>query len=129
MNQISKPRVLLADDHGILLAGVRKLIEDRYDIVGAVGDGRALLQAARGLQPDLIILDLMMPKLSGWEVCRTLRGRGIDVPIIMLTARGAEPDRVRGLELGADDYLTKPFSLRELLARVRAVLRRPGPRG
>ena len=78
--------------------------------------------------PDLILLDVMMPKLSGWDVCRELRRRGIDVPVIMLTARGEEIDRVRGLELGADDYVTKPFSLRELLARVHAVLRRPGPR-
>jgi DNA-binding response OmpR family regulator len=69
-----------------------------------------------------------MPGRSGWDVCRELRERGLDVPIIMLTARGEEADRVRGLELGADDYVTKPFSLRELLARVRAVLRRPGPR-
>jgi two-component system alkaline phosphatase synthesis response regulator PhoP len=70
----------------------------------------------------------MMPRMSGWDVCRQLRQRGINVPIIMLTARGEETDRVQGLELGADDYVTKPFSLRELLARVRAVLRRPGPR-
>ena len=69
-----------------------------------------------------------MPRMSGWDVCRELRRRGVDVPVIMLTARGAEVDRVLGLELGADDYVTKPFSLRELLARVRAVLRRPGPR-
>jgi DNA-binding response OmpR family regulator len=71
---------------------------------------------------------VMMPRMSGWDVCRRLREKGIDVPVIMLTARGEEIDRVRGLELGADDYVTKPFSLRELLARVRAVLRRPGPR-
>jgi two-component system alkaline phosphatase synthesis response regulator PhoP len=70
----------------------------------------------------------MMPRLSGWDVCGELRRRGVDVPVIMLTARGEEVDRVRGLELGADDYITKPFALRELLARVRAVLRRPGPR-
>jgi two-component system alkaline phosphatase synthesis response regulator PhoP len=70
----------------------------------------------------------MLPRASGWDVCQALRERGIDVPVIMLTARGEEADRVRGLELGADDYIAKPFSLRELLARVRAVLRRPGPR-
>ena len=78
--------------------------------------------------PDLVILDIMMPVMSGWDVAKELRRRGIDVPIIMLTARGEEADRVRGLELGADDYVTKPFSLRELLARVQAVLRRPGAR-
>ena len=91
-------------------------------------DGEQALQQIVETAPDLVVLDLMMPKLSGWDVCRELRRRSIDVPIIMLTARGEEIDRVRGLELGADDYLTKPFSLRELLARVRAVLRRPGPR-
>src|SRR5574337_4421 len=75
-------------------------------------------------EPDLVLLDIMMPRMSGWDVCRELRRRGLDVPVIMLTARGAENDRVFGLELGADDYVTKPFSLRELLARVRAHLRR-----
>jgi two-component system alkaline phosphatase synthesis response regulator PhoP len=90
---------------------------------GKVGLGLALREA-----PDLILLDIMMPEMSGWDVCRALRQKGIDVPVIMLTARGEEVDRVLGLELGADDYVTKPFSLRELLARVRAVLRRPGPR-
>ncbi|MGH7307869.1 MAG: response regulator transcription factor [Candidatus Rokuibacteriota bacterium] len=94
----------------------------------AATDGEAALALAGREAPDLVLLDLMMPKMSGWEVCRALRAQGIDVPIIMLTARGEEADRVRGLELGADDYITKPFSLRELLARVRAVLRRPGPR-
>jgi DNA-binding response OmpR family regulator len=74
------------------------------------------------------VLDIMMPRLSGWDVCRELRRRGIDVPVIMLTARAEEADRVQGLELGADDYITKPFSVRELMARVHAVLRRPGPR-
>src|SRR5574337_1167751 len=75
-------------------------------------------------EPDLVLLDIMMPRMSGWDVCRELRRRGLDVPVIMLTARGAEVDRVLGLELGADDYVTKPFSLRELLARIKAVLRR-----
>jgi two-component system alkaline phosphatase synthesis response regulator PhoP len=78
--------------------------------------------------PDLILLDIMMPRVSGWEVCRELRRRGIDVPVIMLTARAEEADRVQGLDLGADDYITKPFSVRELMARIQAVLRRPGPR-
>jgi two-component system alkaline phosphatase synthesis response regulator PhoP len=91
-------------------------------------DGADALRAVASESPDLVLLDIMMPRVSGWDVCRELRRRGIDVPIIMLTARGEEVDRVLGLELGADDYVTKPFSLRELLARVRAVLRRPGPR-
>src|SRR2546421_708295 len=75
-------------------------------------------------KPDLLILDLMLPKMSGFEICRNLRAEGFSAPIMMLTARGEESDRVLGLDLGADDYVTKPFSIRELLARVRALLRR-----
>ncbi len=122
------PRILIVDDEPEIVRG----LEDNLRFEGyqtcAATDGETALALAAREAPDLIILDLMMPRLSGWEVCRALRAKGIDVPIIMLTARGAEADRVRGLELGADDYITKPFSLRELLARVRAVLRRPGPR-
>jgi len=89
-------------------------------------DGQSGLERARSLKPDLIVLDVMLPKLSGLEVCKTLRGEGYEGPILMLTARGQEIDKVVGLELGADDYVTKPFSIRELLARVRAVVRRVG---
>ena len=120
--------ILIVDDEPEIVRG----LEDNLRFEGyqtcAAGDGREALAVAAREAPDLILLDIMMPGQSGWDVCRELRGRGIDVPIIMLTARGEEADRVRGLELGADDYITKPFSLRELLARVRAVLRRPGPR-
>ncbi|HJQ14165.1 MAG TPA: response regulator transcription factor [Anaerolineales bacterium] len=91
--------------------------------VEAVGDGRAAIESARRLQPDLIVLDLMLPEMDGFEVCRILR-REMITPILMLTARDDEIDRVVGLEVGADDYLTKPFSMRELMARVRAQLRR-----
>src|SRR5262245_9878662 len=122
------PRILIVDDEPEIVRG----LEDNLHFEGyqtcAATDGEAALALAAREAPDLVLLDLMMPKMSGWEVCRALRTKGIDVPIIMLTARGAEADRVRGLELGAGDYITKPFSLRELLARVRAVLRRPGPR-
>ena len=121
-------RILIVDDEPEIVRG----LEDNLRFEGyetfAAADGREALAAAAREAPDLILLDIMMPGLSGWDVCRELRSKGIDVPIIMLTARGEEGDRVRGLELGADDYITKPFSLRELLARVRAVLRRPGPR-
>jgi two-component system alkaline phosphatase synthesis response regulator PhoP len=121
-------RILVVDDEPEIVRG----LEDNLRFEGyqtcAATDGREALAVAARETPDLILLDIMMPGLSGWDVCRELRGKGIDVPIIMLTARGEEADRVRGLELGADDYITKPFSLRELLARVRAVLRRPGPR-
>jgi len=91
--------------------------------VEAVGDGRAALDSARTLKPDLIVLDLMLPEIDGFEVCRILR-REMSTPILMLTARDDEIDRVVGLEVGADDYLTKPFSMRELMARVKAQLRR-----
>jgi DNA-binding response OmpR family regulator len=91
--------------------------------VEAVGDGRAALESARKLKPDLIILDIMLPELDGFEVARILR-KEMSTPILMLTARDDEIDRVVGLEVGADDYLTKPFSMRELMARVKAQLRR-----
>jgi DNA-binding response OmpR family regulator len=91
--------------------------------VEAVGDGRAALSSARSLKPDLIVLDLMLPEIDGFEVCRILR-QEMTTPILMLTARDDEIDRVVGLEVGADDYLTKPFSMRELMARVKAQLRR-----
>ena len=91
--------------------------------VEAVGDGRAALDSARKLRPDLIVLDLMLPEIDGFEVCRILR-KEMTTPILMLTARDDEIDRVVGLEVGADDYLTKPFSMRELMARVKAQLRR-----
>jgi DNA-binding response OmpR family regulator len=91
--------------------------------VEAVGDGRSALESARRLKPDLIVLDLMLPEIDGFEVCRILR-REMITPILMLTARDDEIDRVVGLEVGADDYLTKPFSMRELVARVKAQLRR-----
>jgi DNA-binding response OmpR family regulator len=121
-------RILIVDDEPEIVRGLEDNLKfEGYQTFAATDGHEALALAAREA-PDLILLDIMMPGLSGWEVCRALRGRGIDVPIIMLTARGEEADRVRGLELGADDYVTKPFSLRELLARVRAVLRRPGPR-
>jgi len=122
------PRILIVDDEPEIVRGLEDNLRfEGYQTLTARNGADALAVAAREA-PDLIVLDLMLPVMSGWDVCRTLRDRGIDVPIIMLTARGEEADRVRGLELGADDYLAKPFSLRELLARVRAVLRRPGPR-
>ena len=122
------PRILIVDDEPEIVRGLEDNLRfEGYQTATAANGEEALATAAREA-PDLILLDIMMPGLSGWDVCRALRGKGIDVPIIMLTARSEETDRVRGLELGADDYITKPFSLRELLARVRAVLRRPGPR-
>jgi len=122
------PRILIVDDEPEMVRGLQDNLRfEGYQTLTA-GDGERGLALASTEAPDLIVLDLMMPGLSGWDVCRALRERGLDIPIIMLTARGEETDQVRGLELGADDYVTKPFSLRELLARIRAVLRRPGPR-
>ncbi|MBI4593392.1 MAG: response regulator transcription factor [Candidatus Rokubacteria bacterium] len=122
------PTILIVDDEPEIVRGLGDNLRfEGYQVATAASGAEALAVAAREA-PDLILLDIMMPAPNGWDVCRELRGRGIDVPIIMLTARGEEVDRVLGLELGADDYVTKPFSLRELLARVRAVLRRPGPR-
>jgi DNA-binding response OmpR family regulator len=117
------PRILLADDEPDIVAPVSyALRSDGFD-VDAVGNGEQALAAARSGDYDLVILDVMMPKLSGNEVCRLLRAESI-IPIVMLTAKDAEIDRVLGLELGADDYVTKPFSTRELASRIRAVLRR-----
>jgi DNA-binding response OmpR family regulator len=122
------PRILIVDDEPAIVRGLEDNLRfEGYETLAA-SSGEQGLARALGEAPDLVLLDVAMPGRSGWDVCRELRERGLDVPIIMLTARGEEADRVRGLELGADDYVTKPFSLRELLARVRAVLRRPGPR-
>jgi DNA-binding response OmpR family regulator len=122
-----KPRVLIVEDEQDI-AGLIKHTLERGGGTDAeiVGSGDAALKAVAAHPPDLVILDLNLPVLSGLEVCRILRGRSDarHMPIIMLTAKTAEADRVQGLELGADDYVTKPFSLRELNARVKAVLRR-----
>lgn len=115
--------ILIVEDEPALQETLYYNLERQGYEVEAVGDGQAALDVARKLRPDLIILDLMLPILDGFEVCRILR-QEMNVPILMLTARDDEIDRVLGLEIGADDYLTKPFSMRELLARVKAQLRR-----
>ena len=121
-------RILVVDDEpsvrDLLAYNLRKA---QYDVLLAA-DGRSALRLARDENPDLILLDLMLPQIDGLDVCRELRRQG-SVPIIMLTALGEETDRVVGLEVGADDYLTKPFSMRELMARIKAVLRRARPEG
>jgi two-component system, OmpR family, phosphate regulon response regulator PhoB len=124
-----KPSILVAEDEGALVTLLRYNLErEGYRVLEAQDGEEALLVAAEE-KPDLVLLDWMLPQLSGIEVCRRLRGRQEtrNVPIIMLTARGEETDRIRGLDTGADDYLTKPFSMTELLARLRAVLRRIRP--
>ena len=118
-------RVLVIEDEENLLEALRYSLEREGFSVLAATDGESGLELAREGNPDLILLDIMLPRLDGLEVCRILR-REVNTPILMLTAKGEEIDRVVGLELGADDYVTKPFSMRELLARIRAMLRRSG---
>ena len=115
--------VLVDDDEPTLVATLRYNLEREGYKVVAAGDGEKAISLARSERPDLLILDLMLPAVDGLEVCRILR-REMNLPILMLTARAGEVDKVVGLEIGADDYVTKPFSTRELLARVRALLRR-----
>jgi len=116
-------KILIVEDDQNLLATLKyNLLKESYDVITAV-DGAQAIETARREGPELIVLDVMLPKLSGFEVCRTLR-KEMTVPILMLTAKTEEVDKIVGLEIGADDYMTKPFSMRELLARVRAILRR-----
>jgi len=116
--------VLIIEDDPALLRGLKDNFEAQSYRVHLARDGREGLAAALASPPDLLVLDIMLPKLNGYEICRALRAKGHDMPIIMLTAKGQEEDIVRGLELGADDYVTKPFSIRELMARAKAFLRR-----
>ena len=116
--------VLIVEDDPAILDGLKESLRlEGHDVLSA-SDGAAGYRLAQEKKPDLMILDLMLPKMGGFEICRKLRAEDFTVPILMLTARGDEADRVLGLDLGADDYVTKPFSVRELLARVRALLRR-----
>jgi DNA-binding response OmpR family regulator len=122
-------RVLVVDDDPTVSDVVRRYLERAEFEVTLAADGPAALRAFAARRPDLVVLDLMLPGISGLDVCRRLREQaGTDVPIVMLTALGEESDRVLGLELGADDYITKPFSPRELVLRVQSVLRRATPR-
>lgn len=118
-------RILVADDDPKLVQVLRMYLEHEGYSVLAVADGRAALDHTRARKPDLVVLDVMMPEVDGLDVCHILRGEST-VPIILLTARSTENDILLGLDLGADDYITKPFSPRQLVARVRALLRRAG---
>jgi len=121
-------KILIVEDDPNLMAILKyNLLKEGYSLVIAV-DGAQAVEIARREKPDLILLDVMLPVLSGFEVCRILR-KGMSVPIMMLTAKTEEVDKIVGLEIGADDYMTKPFSMRELLARSRAMLRRAGMAG
>ena len=121
------PRILIVEDEESLADSVRYNLEREGYTVATARDGRAAIEAFRSTQPALVILDLMLPELSGLDVCRAIRAES-EVPIIMVTAKDSEADKVTGLELGADDYVTKPFSVRELISRVRANLRRSAMR-
>lgn len=116
-------KILVVDDERKIVAIIKAYLEKEGYLVSSAYDGRTALEMARSQSPDLIVLDLMLPQISGWDVCRELR-RENPVPIIMLSARDEVTDKIVGLELGADDYLSKPFDPKELVSRVRAVLRR-----
>ncbi len=118
-------RILIVDDEASVHEVVRAYLEREGFVVYSAHDGRQGLELAMSKRPDLLVLDLMLPDLSGEEICAEVRGRS-DVPILMLTAKSSEDERIEGLQRGADDYLTKPFSPRELVARVKAILRRTG---
>jgi len=116
-------RVLVVEDDAAILRGLKDNLEaESYEVLTAT-DGEVGYQLIRDAAPDLVVLDLMLPKMSGYELCKKVRDEGMTTPILMLTARGEETDRVLGLDLGADDYVTKPFHPRELLARVRSLVR------
>jgi two-component system, OmpR family, alkaline phosphatase synthesis response regulator PhoP len=116
--------ILLVDDEANIIKLARLYLEQEGFQVQSVGSGRAALQRIDAMQPELVVLDVMLPELDGFEVCRRLRAQNNQVPILMLTARDEDFDKILGLELGADDYMTKPFNPRELVARVKAILRR-----
>jgi DNA-binding response OmpR family regulator len=118
--------ILIVEDDPALLRGLKDNFESGGYRVRTASDGEVGLEAVLTSPPDLVLLDIMLPKLNGYELCRAVREQGLDMPIVMLTARGQEEDIILGLNLGADDYVTKPFRIRELLARVRALLRRRG---
>ncbi len=122
----SRKILIVEDDHAMALGLRDGISSEGYQVLYA-SDGETGLQMAREQAPDLIVLDVMLPRMNGLDVCRQLRGEGRQTPIIMLTARGQEIDKILGLKLGADDYVTKPFSLMELLARIESVLRRANP--
>jgi len=117
-------RILIVEDDPAIRLGLKRSLEFEGFTVELARDGEEAVQRAFDVKPDLIVLDLMLPKLNGFEVCRTVRKYDAGIPVVILSAKGDEGDKVLGLELGADDYITKPFSIRELTARIKAALRR-----
>ncbi len=123
---MSAEKILVVDDEPNIVQLARLYLEREGFRIESVSDGNSALQALETGRPDLVILDVMLPEVDGLEVCRRLRGKNNQVPILMLTARDEDIDKILGLEMGADDYMTKPFNPRELVARVKAILRRSG---
>jgi DNA-binding response OmpR family regulator len=121
---MSNEAILIIEDDPAMLRGLKDNFVFKGYQVKTAKDGESGLNEALNMKPDLIILDIMLPGINGYEICRLIRGEGLDMPIIMLTAKGQESDIVLGLNLGADDYVTKPFNIKELLARMNAFLRR-----
>lgn len=121
---MSCARILIVEDEPALMRGLRDTFADQGHEVLTASDGEAGLELALNKKPDLILLDIMLPNVNGYEICRAVREHGIDIPIVMLTAKGQEEDIILGLNLGADDYVVKPFRRGELIARVNAFLRR-----
>jgi DNA-binding response OmpR family regulator len=121
---MTAPRVLLIEDEPALVRGLTDTLTANGFVVSVATDGQRGLDAVANNSADVILLDVMLPKVNGYEICQAARAQGIDVPILMLTAKGQEQDVVLGLNLGADDYITKPFRTGELIARIRAFLRR-----
>ncbi len=117
-------RILVVEDDPAILTGLRDLLESEGYAVETARDGAVALERFRAARPDLVLLDVMIPKMSGYDVCRAIRAEDRATPVVMLTAKGQEVDKVVGLELGADDYIVKPFGIAELLARVHSALRR-----
>jgi len=128
MSKLGKTVLIVEDDAAMMLGLEENLKFEGYDVLTAA-DGRTGLQLALERRPDLILLDILLPGMTGYQVCKALRDAGKQMPIVMLTARGEEVDKITGFDMGADDYMTKPFSVRELLARIKAVLRRAERRG
>ena len=122
---MSRPRVLVVDDDPALVRGLADILRAQGFEVQTAHDGREGGDAALNGEADLILLDVMLPRINGYEICRAVRAQGLDVPILMVTAKGQEQDVVLGLNLGADDYVVKPFRVAELIARARAVPRAP----
>ena len=120
-------RILIVEDNADLAYGLRNNLEIEGYGVDVIGDGAAAATVARARRPDLVVLDLMLPGVDGYRVLRQMRDAGLTMPVLILTAKGEEADKVRGFRFGADDYVTKPFGVLELLARVEALLRRGGP--